>query len=497
MVSVGIIGGGLAGLSAAAELRKQGFRDVTILEARDRTGGRIHTKQYEEKFIEMGAQYIHGQGSNPVYKIALTEQLLYDKHDEKTLPFEDPVNNHFHRSDGTRIDPDLVQETHVELEQILDAGEMESLLDAKDGVSSISVGGFVRELYSKKLKQSNLPEHIKHTKESLMFWRMQMERTESACNTMDELSMDAWREYDDPVGSDGIVFKKKGFQGILDFFLKQIPASSIKLNCPVESIAWDEVSVQQEEANVKVNANRVPRTAVTTTKGDTFFFDYVIVTCPLGVLKKHASTMFKPELPVVKTKAIENIGFGTVNKIFLAFDEPFWDKDCKSFQLVWHPEDDFHDLDLLVRQDTPWYQSLHSIDTVDGVSDLLIGWIPGRAAQQTEEIAEDILLDLCHELLVKFTGNAVIPRPSRLFRSHWSLDEYSLGSYSYIPKGFTAKLCDDLKEPLPSAKAPRLLFAGEATHANEYSTAQGALETGQTAAQIIVKHTDMFLNLER
>ncbi|ADL07105.1 flavin monoamine oxidase family protein [Thermosediminibacter oceani] len=57
-VKVGIIGGGLAGLSAAFELRKLGF-DITVFEAlEDRIGGRIYTYYFDEEkkyYGELGA----------------------------------------------------------------------------------------------------------------------------------------------------------------------------------------------------------------------------------------------------------------------------------------------------------------------------------------------------------------------------------------------------------------------------------------------------------
>ena len=57
-----IIGAGMAGLAAAAELAEQGL-SVRVLEARDRVGGRVFTIRPEGANIpiELGAEFIHGR----------------------------------------------------------------------------------------------------------------------------------------------------------------------------------------------------------------------------------------------------------------------------------------------------------------------------------------------------------------------------------------------------------------------------------------------------
>lgn len=69
-----VIGAGMAGLAAAQRLRAAGRR-VLVLEARDRTGGRIFTsKGWRGPAVDLGASWIHGAGpGNPL--VQLTRQI--------------------------------------------------------------------------------------------------------------------------------------------------------------------------------------------------------------------------------------------------------------------------------------------------------------------------------------------------------------------------------------------------------------------------------------
>lgn len=68
--------------------------------------------------------------------------------------------------------------------------------------------------------------------------------------------------------------------------------------------------------------------------------DYVIFTASLGVLKDRHSTLFTPPLPDNKISAIENSEYGSLEKIFLEFTEPFWDisDDFSQYSILWTQE---------------------------------------------------------------------------------------------------------------------------------------------------------------
>ena len=79
--SVLILGGGIAGLAAARELARRNIQ-VTVLEAQNRLGGRIHTIHDGRLPIELGAEFIHGESKpllSAVSEAGLTTQTVAEK----------------------------------------------------------------------------------------------------------------------------------------------------------------------------------------------------------------------------------------------------------------------------------------------------------------------------------------------------------------------------------------------------------------------------------
>ena len=63
----------MKGISAAKVLAENGIKDVVILEASDRIGGRIRKESFGGVSVELGAGWIAGVGgkeSNPVWELA-------------------------------------------------------------------------------------------------------------------------------------------------------------------------------------------------------------------------------------------------------------------------------------------------------------------------------------------------------------------------------------------------------------------------------------------
>ncbi|MEM9202412.1 MAG: FAD-dependent oxidoreductase [Actinomycetota bacterium] len=111
--------------------------------------------------------------------------------------------------------------------------------------------------------------------------------------------------------------------------------------------------------------------------------DAVIVTVPLGVLKAGAID-FEPALPAGHLESIDRLGMGHLQKVYLQFDEVFWDPDISFFGLASDSNDRF-----------PWWMNLAPL-TGDPV---LVAFHGGDAAdaliaKSDEAIVADAVLAL-------------------------------------------------------------------------------------------------------
>ena len=90
----------------------------------------------------------------------------------------------------------------------------------------------------------------------------------------------------------------------------------VSLSSPISRLAYDDTGV-----SVRLGT------------GEALSFDRVIVTVPLGVLQEQ-DLEFDPPLPFSTRNAIGALGMGRVETIWLQFDEPFWDADAAVWHTV-------------------------------------------------------------------------------------------------------------------------------------------------------------------
>lgn len=86
---IGIIGAGLAGLRCADMLLQHGFK-VTIVEGRDRIGGRLYQETLPNgRVVDIGPNWIHGTNNNPILDIAKNNGIAMHSWDTGSLVFDE------------------------------------------------------------------------------------------------------------------------------------------------------------------------------------------------------------------------------------------------------------------------------------------------------------------------------------------------------------------------------------------------------------------------
>jgi len=83
-------------------------------------------------------------------------------------------------------------------------------------------------------------------------------------------------------------------------------------------------TVTSIESSASLTKDANPRTVLRTSSGSTHTFDEVVITAPLGWLKRNKPA-FTPPLPARIAQAIDNISYGRLEKVYITFPTAFWD----------------------------------------------------------------------------------------------------------------------------------------------------------------------------
>ncbi|KAI9851753.1 MAG: hypothetical protein M1838_002830 [Thelocarpon superellum] len=218
---------------------------------------------------------------------------------------------------------------------------------------------------------------------------------------------------------------------------------------------------------------------VTCQDGEVFQADHVVSTLPLGVMKAQA-VQFEPPLPSWKTGCIDRLGFGTLNKVVLIYEQAFWDEDRDMFGLLRDPTvDGSLDQADYAEKRGRFYLFWNCIKTSG--CPMLVALMAGDAAYQTEAGADhEIICEATKVLATMFTGT-LVPAPSEVIISRWCKDRFARGTYSYMGPRALPEDYDLMAKPVGN-----LHFAGEATCGTHPATVHGAYLSGLRAAHEVV-----------
>lgn len=432
--SVVVVGAGMSGLAAANRLAAEGY-PVVVLEARNRVGGRTLSVPFGSQgaTVDLGASWIHG--IHPAFQSLVSSLGIQTTNTQFT-------NMIVHDSLGgtTPIDQPLLDDLGFRF--------VDAILWNMFWAPELPVQDMVNIMWW----TGNLPGY---SWEFIQYATTAFFETEFAASS-ETIPVEAFWEWIPPLdeeeawealfggGQEQNAAFPGGYNQVTDYLAQGL---DIRLNTTVTNIDYLFGDVD-----------------ISTTAGP-YEADLVIVTVPIGVLKS-GSIGFWPPLPSWKQGAINRMGSGVLNKLYLEFPYAFWEPD-RDVLGISQPE----------RGGLAVWVNMQRITG----QPILMAFSSGQSAIDIEAMsAEDVLAMAMERLEVGYGPS--IPSPINHKITKWNSDPYSRGSYSSFT--LTTNLGD--RDLLSQPVAGKVLFAGEATEDYGYAQVPGAYTSGLREAERII-----------
>ncbi|AOW02119.1 hypothetical protein B0I72DRAFT_132704 [Yarrowia lipolytica] len=425
MSSAIIVGGGIAGLRAANVLKSHGLK-VTILEGRDRVGGRILTET--EPFMhEMGASWFHSTATNNLMPLLKTLNIegYFDDSSVVALTEHGPA-----KGSGGNVKNEFVAWAHNYFKLNPTAEDMSA-----------------KKLYQKYAESvSHIDSEAKEQGYAVArFFEIPFGMPFSEISGKAVSGAGGSRPRD--------LYILNGYTKVIDWLKKEI-ADDIKLGVDVSAI-------EKTSSGYKV----------TTSKGD-YTADAVIVAAPLNVLKRGDISL--PSDVSKVSQALQHMSYGGMSKIYLTFDKPFWDTSVDQFHYI--PSENAKEAVL----NQPFViVNLAASGKAQGLCFL--------TSKETSDLLEktstkDDIVNLIKPVLSVLGYKD--EKPTFVERTTWTQDKYAgNGTFS------STKVGDDRGAWLEAVHAVsgNLQFAGEHCAFDNAGAADGAFDSGSVAAKKILE----------
>lgn len=438
-----VVGAGMAGLKTAMELEAQG-RSVILLEARDRVGGRLMPGEIAGQMIDRGGQWV-----GPTQNLLLAEA---EAQGVKTYLQYDKGRQVLHYKGRRRTYSGDVPS--LPLLSLLELGRVQKRWD--------------REMMTLPADAPwTAPDAMDWDGQTLESWIRSNIRTEGArsfarivcravfCAEPEQMSYLFFLEYlrsghgvEELIGVKGGAQEAKFLGGAHSIARKMAEGlkSPIHFEAPVRAIHQDDDGVTLRTDKGEFSAARV-----------------VIAIPPALASRIH----YDAPLPSLRDGLMQRMPMGSVIKVHIAYDKPFWRKKGLAGMAV----SDSHAFNVAFDQ-TPEDESVG----------IIVGFIDGDHATEMSSVGDNARREEVVKALTDYFGPEA-REPVDYVDQDWTAEEWSRGCYvAHMAPGVMTRFGEALRAPVG-----RIHWAGTETATDWQGYMDGALQSGIRAAKEVAE----------
>ena len=449
-----ILGAGFSGVAAAKTLFDAGIKKFLVLEARDEIGGRVRSMKFAGITVEVGANWIHGvrdektstenKSTNPLWTLKQRCGLegVFTKLAWEPGPLKVYDTNGNNITNNTELRYNAIEEAAEKIGANITSQQRDGIPDRSVRSALMNAGWNPTTPADNFLDFMNFNFGHANTPENLSLYQ-----TLQGDNTSN-------------FGEDNFyVTDERGYAYLARCMGDEFNLTErLELNTTITTI--------DHSSSTCVCA--------TSESGRKFCGKYAIVTFSIGVLQRN-NDLFSPELPKSKRDAINSIRNGLFLRIYLEFNETFWDVDS-DLVFIGRTTQDIGNY-AVFQPVGQYYPSNPHVLLAILTSERAL-----EVANQNINITKDEIMAALRTIYPNFTAkllNILVP--------DWGSNPLYNGAFSSALVDLTDEMKDNITTPIRN-----LYITGEGVSKNYYGYVHGGYFSGVDAANLVIRRSSAF-----
>ena len=440
---VAVVGAGVAGLAAARRLAAAG-RDVVVLEARDRVGGRLWNTEIAGEANELGGEWVAPyQGRLHALLAELGVQLFPAYRDGDDVYVDESGRGHRHPAGESGLaaaaerELDRADAKLDELAKELDPEAPWEHPRARE-LDTITFDEWLRAEVVDEVARANLQSYLADgflTKPAYSFSLLQGLWAIAGAGGTHELF----------AAEQCLAFRVVGGSQLIPLRMAQDLGNTVVLDAPVRAIRWTDSGAEVDAGAVRVSAGAV------------------VVAVPPNLV---GNIRFEPALPAWRMRLQQASSQGSVTKILAVYDEPFWRADGLSGEGF---------------APFAFVREVYDNSPPSGSVGVLCTFLPGEQAEAAGRMSPDARKAAVLEGMAGFVGPHALKAVDYI-ETDWSAEEWTRGAYaSTFAVGGLTRFGPDLRRPVGPVHWACSDIAGLG-----HMHMEGGLRSGDAAAEAIL-----------